>query len=197
MTAVTLDSPAPRRSGLPMLLLVVALLALPFVIAAGLYFVGWQPSRTANHGQLLNPPLPLPADGLRLPDGQKLATADLNGKWLLVLSGSGPCDASCARRIDEMRRIQVSLDKQMGRVRRVVLTDLASDPELAAALQRQPDLVLATAPDGWLPGAGSRTGYRLHIVDPQGKLILEYPEDAEAKGIRADLDRLLKFAWTG
>jgi hypothetical protein len=197
VTAVTLDSPAPRRSGLPMLLLVVGLLALPFVIAAGLYFVGWQPSRTGNHGQLLNPPRPLPADGLRLPDGQKLATADLNGKWLLVLSGSGPCDAGCARRIDEMRRIQVSLDKQMGRVRRVVLTDLASDPELVAARQRQPDLVLAAAPDGWLPGAGSRTGYRLHIVDPQGKLIMAYPEDAEAKGIRADLDRLLKFAWTG
>jgi hypothetical protein len=197
MTAATLAAPARRRSGLPMLLLVVALLALPFVIATGLYFVGWQPSRTGNHGQLLNPPLPLPAGGLRSPDGQELATADLNGKWLLLLSGSGPCASACALRIDEMRRIQVSLNKEMGRLRRVVLTDRASDPELAAARQRQPDLVLATAPDGWLPGAGSRTGYRLHIVDPQGRLIMNYPEDAEAKGIRADLDRLLKFAWTG
>ena len=39
-----------------MLLLVVSLLALPFVIAAGLYFVGWQPARTIHHGHLHSPP---------------------------------------------------------------------------------------------------------------------------------------------
>ena len=44
---MTITSP-PRRNGLPMLLLVVSLLALPFVIAAGLYFVGWQPARTVQ-----------------------------------------------------------------------------------------------------------------------------------------------------
>ena len=40
-------------------------------------------------------------------------------------------------------------------------------------------------------------GYRLHIVDPQGRLIMDYPVDVAAKGVRADLERLLKFAWTG
>jgi hypothetical protein len=186
MTAMTL-SPPPRRNGLPMLLLVVSLLALPFVIAAGLYFIGWQPARTTNHGHLHSPPPPLPPGGLRSADGQALPTAELGGKWLLVLSGSGPCDAACAARIDEMRRIQVSLNKEMARLRRVVLTDHAGDAELTAARQRQPDL----------PGSAPGAGYRLHVVDPQGRLIMDYPVDVAAKGVRADLDRLLKFAWTG
>ena len=196
MTAMTL-SPPPRRNGLPMLLLVVSLLALPFVIAAGLYFIGWQPARTTNHGHLHSPPPPLPPGGLRSADGQALPTAELGGKWLLVLSGSGPCDAACAARIDEMRRIQVSLNKEMARLRRVVLTDHAGDAELTAARQRQPDLVIAEVPGNWLPGSDPAAGYRLHVVDPQGRLIMDYPVDVAAKGVRADLDRLLKFAWTG
>lgn len=196
MTTAIRPSP-PLRNGSTMLALVVGLLALPFVIAGGLYLFGWQPARTANHGQLLNPPLPLPAGGLRAPDGQALATADLGGKWLLLLSGSGPCDADCAARIDEMRRIQVALNKDMGRLRRVVLSDQPSDAEFAAARQRQPDLLVATAPPRWLPGTAGKAGYRLHIIDPQGRLVMDYPANVAAKGVRADLERLLKFAWTG
>ncbi len=197
MNAAALQ-PTPRRSSsLPMLALVASLLALPFVIAGGLFVVGWQPARTANHGELLSPPLPLPASGLFGTDGQPLATAELHGKWLLVLSGSGPCTKECDVRIDEMRRIQVSLNKEMGRLRRVVLTDQPADPALASARQRQPDLLLARAPAGWLPGPPRPADYRLHVVDPQGKLIMDYPVDVAAKDVRFDLDRLLKFAWTG
>jgi cytochrome oxidase Cu insertion factor (SCO1/SenC/PrrC family) len=182
---------------MPMLALVVGLLALPFVIAGGLYFLGWQPSRTGNHGQIVSPPLPLPASGLKTPDGRPLATAELQDKWLLLLNGKGRCEAVCAQRIDEMRRIQVSLNKDMGRLRRVVLTDQPVDPAFTMAVQRQPDLVLAEAPVKWLPGSGVQAGYSLHIIDPRGNLIMTDPADVAAKNVRGDLERLLKFAWTG
>ena len=197
MTSSTLQAPVQKSSGLPMLALVIALLALPFVIAAGLYFFGWHPERTGNHGQLLNPPSPLPTSGLKTADGHPLATADLQGKWLLLLNGQGPCTAECVQRIDEMRRIQVSLNKEMGRLRRVVLSDRIGDPEFAGAVQRQPDLVLVTAPPKWLPGTDDGPGYRLHVVDPQGNLLMNYPVDIAARSVRSDLERLLKFAWTG
>ncbi len=81
-----------------MLLLVVSLLALPFVIAAGLYFVGWQPDRApATTGTCTARRWPCPPAGLRTADGQALPTGELGGKWLLVLSGSGPCDAAMRR----------------------------------------------------------------------------------------------------
>ena len=197
MTTATAQASPPPRNGPAMLALVVCLLALPFAIAGGLYLFGWQPVRTANHGQLLNPSLPLPASGLLTTDGQALATAELGDKWLLLLSGNGPCDADCTSQIDEMRRIQVALNKDMGRLRRVVLSDQMSDAEFSAARQRQPDLLVAAAPQNWLPGATGNTGYRLHIVDPQGRLVMDYPADAAAKDVRADLERLLKFAWNG
>jgi hypothetical protein len=197
MTSATFAASPRTNSGRPMLLLVVGLLALPFAIAGGLYFFGWQPAGTGNHGQLLNPAVPLPTAGLTTADGRPLATADLAGKWLLVLSGNGACATDCVQRIDEMRRIQVSLNKEMGRLRRVVLTDSVGDPELAAARQRQPDLIVAAAPPRWLPGSPDPSAYRLHIIDPQGNLVMDYPADAAAKGVRGDLERLLKFAWTG
>jgi cytochrome oxidase Cu insertion factor (SCO1/SenC/PrrC family) len=189
--------PSPQRNGVAMLVLVVALLALPFAIAGGLYLFGWQPARTANHGQLLDPPLPLPASGLLTPEGQPLASTDLGDKWLLLLSGEGPCDAACISRIDEMRRIQVSLNKDMGRLRRVVLSDQPNDPQINTLRQRQPDLLVAIVPPNWLPANNGSNGYRLHVVDPQGRLIMNYPAEVAAKAVRSDLERLLKFAWIG
>lgn len=202
MTTTTAPPPPISRpgSGLPMLALIVALLTLPFAIAGGLYLIGWHPERTGNHGTLLSPPQPLPESGLLSSEGQPLATAALHGKWLLILAGRGPCDAACRGRLDEMRRIQVSLNKEMGRLRRVVLTDTASDHTLTDFRQQQPDLVVAAAPSLWLPckdKPADGTGYRLYVADPQGQLIISYTPDVAGKAVRADLDRLLKFAWTG
>lgn len=174
----------PPGSGRAMLLLIVGLLALPFAIGGGLYVGGWQPARSTQHGQLLKPALPLPEPVLR-------STTESRGKWLLLLQVSGPCGAECAARLDEMRRIQVSLNKEMGRLCRVVVSDQADDPQLAAIRQAQPDLLLAAAP------AGGLAADPLLIADPHGRLIMSYPPTASAKGIRADLDRLLKFAWAG
>jgi len=192
MTTATL--PPPPRAGRRMLALVVSLLALPFAIAAGLYFGGWQPAHTLQHGVLLAPPMVLPASGLLKADGAALPTAELHGKWLLVLSLDDSCRQACLARIDEMRRIQVSLNKEMGRLRRVVLSEQAGDPALALAGRMQPDLLVLGAPSGWLT---SGAGHHLHIVDPQGRRVMEYPAEVNAREIRSDLERLLKFAWTG
>jgi len=192
MTAATL--PPPRRNGRLMLALVASLLALPFAIAAGLYFGGWKPARTIQHGQLFEPPLALPASGLLTGDGHPLPTADLHGKWLLILAVDGPCDQKCSQRIDEMRRIQVSLNKEMGRLRRVVLSNSAGDPALAAAGRQQPDLLILGAPAGWLAGGNNEP---LYIIDPLGRRVIAYPAEVSAREVRTDLDRLLKFAWTG
>ncbi|MBL8420441.1 MAG: hypothetical protein JNK92_07370 [Dechloromonas sp.] len=197
MTSVTLQDSPQKRNSLPMLMLVVSLMAMPVIIAAGLYFIGWQPERTGNQGHLVSPPQPLPASGLKTTDGSPLATGELHGKWLLLLSGNGQCVASCVQRLDEMRRIQVSLRRDMGRLRRVVLTDQVADPQFVATIGQQPDLALAVAPPRWLPNSADESGYLLHIIDPRGHLIMTYPADITAKGVQGDLERLLRYAWNG
>lgn len=179
--AATLHPPGRGRRTL---LLIVGVLCLPFIVGGALYVGGWQPTRTVHHGHLLTPLRPLPAEVLS-------ASAELRGKWLLLLAVRGPCAEPCAARVDELRRIHVALYKNMGRLRRVVVTDQPDDPQLAALRRSQPDLLVVAAPPGAL------TGDPLLLADPQGQLIMTYPADAAAQGVRADLERLLKFAWTG
>lgn len=194
MSVAALPSP---RNGRLMLALVASLLALPFLIAAGLYFGGWKPARSIEHGRLLAPPQPLPAAGLFRIDGQAVPSIELQGKWLLVMSLDGPCAEECATRIDEMRRIQVSLYKDMNRLRRVVLSPQPGALDLFVAGRRQPDLLVLGAPTGWLDAGPDKVPYRLHIVDPMGRRVIDYPPEVDARALRTDLERLLKFAWTG
>jgi hypothetical protein len=185
MSSQTLSPSPNQRQGRLMLALIVGLLALPFVIGAGLYFGGWQPPRISHHGHLLTPPRLLPEPLLR-------STGKNGEKWIFLLNVRGPCTDECTDRLDQMRRIQVSLNKDMGRLRRVVLTDQPADPNLATLSRAQPDLLVVVAEEDGL----GMSADPLFLADPQGRLIMSYPPDAAAKGVRADLERLLKFAWT-
>lgn len=185
MSSVALNLPNQRHGRL-MLALIVALLALPFALGAGLYFGGWHPTRTSHHGHLLTPPIQLPAPFPR-------STGKNAEKWKLVLHVRGPCAADCVSRLDEMRRIHVALYKNMGRLGRAVLTDQPDDPALLALRASQPDLLVLSAPSGAL----AEIADPVLLVDPQGQVIMTYPADASPQGMRADLDRLLKYAWTG
>jgi len=183
-TAVHHAPPVPPKGQLRLLVLVVALLALPFTVAAGLFYGGWQPERTANRGALVVPPLPLALDDLQ-------PTVDLQGRWLMTLVAGGDCANDCLQRVDELRRVQVSLYKEMNRVRRLVLVDEQPSAELSELARRQPDLLIARRPASW-----ARLN-AIHVLDPQGRLVLDYPTDAPARDIRSDLERLLKAGRNG
>lgn len=186
MNSIAIHPLPNQRQGRLMLALIVGLLALPFIIGAGLYFGGWHPSQIGQHGNLLNPPRHLPEQILR-------STGKNAEKWKLVLQVRGPCTAECTNRLDEMRRIHVALYKNMGRLSRAVLTDQLDDPALLALHASQPDLTVLTTQ----PGVLTEITDPVLLVDPQGLVIMTYPPDASPQGMRADLDRLLKYAWTG
>ena len=178
MNTLTLPQASSRK--LTPLLLILALFLLPIATAGGLYWLQWRPTQTANYGELLQPPQPLPAGTLR-------------GQWLLLLLGSAPCDAACRQQLQAMRQIQVALNKDMGRLRRLWVgpADAASRAEL---VHDYPDLILATPHGNALPASATP---RLYLIDPLGNLILRYPAPAEAQGVRRDLERLLKYSWVG
>lgn len=176
--------PSPPAGQLRLLLLVVALFALPFTVAAGLFYGGWQPERTANRGVLVVPPVALPLADLQ-------PAVDPQGRWLLVLAAGHDCPADCLRRIDELRRVQVSLYKEMNRVRRLVLVDNPFSAELAELARQQPDLLIARRPES----LGRLSA--IHVLDPQGRLVLDYATDTPPRDIRSDLERLLKAGRNG
>ncbi|NML25909.1 hypothetical protein [Zoogloea dura] len=178
------------------LFLVIALLALPFIVAASLYATGWRPAAAGNHGELLDPPRPLPA--LAGPHGEPLDKTSLEGHWNLVVAGPGPCDEACRHWIVATRQIHVALYKQMSRVQRTWLTDQAA-PDSAPLTALQPDLHAAVAGSSAARAAFDLDagGHRVYVVDPQGRIILRYPADAPPRDILKDMERLLRYAWAG
>ncbi len=197
MTAAD-SKPAQPGSGKRTILLILALFVLPVLIAAGLYVFRWQPSGTMNHGELLKPSFALP-DGLTGTDGKPLPAEELRGKWLLLLTGTGPCDDACGKALQQMRSVHIALNKERNRIRRAWINPAAgADPALPELRRTLPDLLVAQ-PTGaaWTTAFGAAPGHRLYLADPMGNVILRYPDKADPPGVRKDLERLLKYSWIG
>lgn len=178
------------------LLLILALLILPFIIGGGLYAWGWRPAKASSHGELLTPPRELPP--LVDATGKPLDKTAFSDHWSLVVAGAGPCEAACKRWIVATRQIHVALYKQMSRVQRSWLTD-QSAPDAAALLALQPDLhtLVATGSMARRSFDLDAAGHRVYVLDPTGRIILRYAPDADPRGILKDMERLLRYAWAG
>lgn len=189
-----MNAPAAARPGLTpgrrALLLTLAIFLMPILIGGGLHLAGWRPDTTANYGELI-PPRALPLSAL----GNDVMT-QAQGKWLLLIAGGDACAAACVALIEQTRAIQVSLNRDMGRLRRIVLV-ASPTPELAELRTRQPDLLVANPAADWRDGPTTGGRPRLFVVDPAGNLMMQYAPGADPKGVRADLERLLKYSWIG
>lgn len=190
-----------RRAGRRNVALLAALFFTPAVAAAWLYFASaWRPAARAQHGELLEPPRPLPEIALTLPDGGGAPPGALRGYWHLVYLGDGPCDADCVRSLAELAAVRLALNQDAGRVRRVLLH--AGDccaPDLAVRAGTDLIVLGAAGPDGAaflalfprLPGGG------IYVVDPLGNLILRYAAADASPGLLKDLKRLLRLSRVG
>lgn len=194
---------SPPQSGHRMLALIVALFLLPFMIASGLFALGWGPGGH-SHGELASDAAvlaaPLPLAGLQ-PVGDSPLPDSLAGRWTLVLLSRGACDALCETRLAALRRVQVATYKNMPRVRRLWVAPAGEAQAAAGRLLAQwPDLVAASPRSpAWmaqLPEPGGPS-HRVLLLDPAGRPVLRYPEPFDARGMLRDLERLLKYSWIG
>lgn len=190
-----------RRSGRLTLLALAAVFVLPFVVGSGLFWSGWRPAQFGHHGALVTPARALPESGLRQIDGRALPTAELRGKWLLVVPIGAVCAAACRENLEKMQQTQLALGKEQNRVRRVLLSNRVSSPAaplLTDLQQRFPGLVVAQVEESaaaeWRTAMNGDGGV-IHVVDPLGMVMMRYPEGQGARGVLKDLERLLKYSW--
>ena len=120
----------------------------------------------------------------------------------------GVCRDACERRLHELRQLHAGLNKDIERVRRILLVvDPEGDGGLAALGDTFPDLVLAKgegeALATWLQqfavaqdAAPERSG-RVFLIDPLGNLMMFYSPNSPARGILKDTRRLLKLSQIG
>ena len=184
-------------------MLLAALFFLPFAIGSGLFWLDWRPEIYGNHGELLQPPRTLPANGLYRVDGSPLPTPELLGKWLLVLPVKGSCNATCQINLQQMLQVHVALNKEQSRLQRVLIvgdvSDTANEPTMVALQRLFPGLLVAAvhanvAGEAW-QGALMDRGQDVFIVDPLGNVMMRYADPSDMRGVLKDLLRLLKYSW--
>lgn len=184
------SSAAQTRRGRSALVGLAALFFLPLAGAFWLYYAGgWRPAGSTNNGELIMPARPLPA------------AETLRGKWTLVYVGDGACAADCRQALWTMRQTRLLLAEDMDRVQRVFLaeTGCCDRPFLG---REHPGLRVVTPDDpaakAWLgefPRASGREF--LYIVDPLGNLMMRFDLAQDPKGLKSDLEKLLKLSHIG
>lgn len=190
------------------ILLLAALFALPVVVAYALYFSGWRPAATGNHGELMQPPRPIADAALIRLDGKSMHFRELNGKWTLLAFSAAECLKPCERNLYNMRQVIAAQGEKAGRVQSaLVVTDLKALDLLRYTVRDYPGLYVIIGPPEavanlarrfTLPvGSPLENPDRIYLVDPLGNFMMSYPAGADPNGIRKDLSRLLRVSRIG
>lgn len=190
------------------ILLLAALFTLPVIVAYALYFSGWRPAATGNHGELVQPVHPIADAALTRLDGGSMRFRELHGKWTLLTFSTAECLKPCERNLHNMRQVIAAQGDKAGRVQSVlVVTDLKALDLLRYAVKDYPGMrVIVGPPEAvaglarqfTLPAGGPLDNLnRIYVVDPLGNFMMSYPADADPNGIRKDLARLLRASRIG
>ena len=185
----------------------VYLLALAFiapVVASYFAYYVVQPAGRTNYGTLIDPQRPVPKIAAVSLDGTPFDLRSLKGKWVFVMTDGAACDAFCESKLLHMRQQRTMTGKEMEGIERVwFVTDKDSvSPRLIAdyagthIVRADEDalkqfLSMPTSDDANLRD-------HIWVIDPFGNLMLRWPKNADPKGTKGDMDRLLNAAslWT-
>lgn len=189
MTTPHSDRPDRQRRGRLQLLLLVAVFVVPILLAMLLNAGGWVPAPARQHGELLQPPLDLRGETLTLADGGTYAWNPEARLWRVVALPPSPCDDACARVAADVDKVWRLLGHNADRLDVLWAGPWPDDVQRPATLhllRPGPALRDRLAPEG---GEGTT----LHVIDPNGFVVLRYPAGFDAAGLHADLKRLVKL----
>ena len=192
------------KSGLILIGILVALFALPEIIAVTLRIIEWRPESSSNKGDLVVPARPISDVKLKTIDGEVLTIASLKGKWVMVYFSNSDCDDPCKQNVYAMRQVQTALGKEKGRVQRLlVLSGKSTIDTLKAKIKDYAGMytvvdqenIEALTQQFLLNNASSVATDRIYLIDPLGNLMMTYKDDP--RGILKDLIHLMKISWSG
>lgn len=173
-------------------LLMIAVFALPIILAKFALDGEWLATGVTNKGQLLNNELTLAKLGLD--------KSEFNEQWLMLYNLPSQCSLDCQKTLETVHNTYVALGKEMPRVSPVALyqNNLSSEQlEQIATSQWQ----LMAMPDNAKEILDSS---QILIVDPLGNVFMshEIPESSAelprfGKQILADMKKLLKYSKVG
>lgn len=180
-----------KRQSRRMMLLLTILFVLPLAVAFLMWGMGWRPSGSSNHGQLLEPFRQLPQ-----------FTESLRGKWALAYVGDGACNEDCRQALVFARQTRLSLAQDTARVNWVLLaTEHCCDRAYLDAEHH--GIQVLDASDAGKRAAllavlpATELAHSLFVIDPLGNIVLRYDVRESPRGLLDDMKKLLKLSHIG
>ena len=196
----TQNSQNAKLSGRKILLILAVVFLLPFTTAALLHLLDLKPEGK-SYGDLIQPPKNLQFPLLKDVQGESFTSQQWLKKWSIVIVDSTHCAAPCQAKVQLLKQVHTSLNKEIKRVQRVLLVPIDADAKALSDLQKKyPDLIILAGADAETVKFAAEfniTGGQVYLVDPLGNLMMSYSEKMDPKGLRSDLTRLLKNSWAG
>jgi len=198
------NSEAIKKSNRQNLLLVIAVFALPVVVATLMYVTGWKPSATGNHGDLIQPARFIEEISMQSIDAKAVKFSELHGKWTMVYFDTPTCPEECVKQLYNMRQTHIAQGKDQERIQRLfILTDAQAVDTLKPKLTDYPDMLVWTGEksvlsrlkqDFGIEGTKPSEQRYIYLLDPMGNLMMRYASGSDPAGMRKDLVRLLKYS---
>lgn len=184
-------SPSQRRRGRLQLILILAVVIGPMMLASAMYqWRFWVPETRSYHGELI-------ATGQTRAD---LGVADADEeRWQLLVTVPSVCDAACKELVFLARQVHIGLNRDVSRAAHgIAIAQPLTDAYDAQLRSEYPQLArYALQLEAYAKTAGSAEGAQLWIVDPRGNLVLRYDATSKGKSILNDLRHLLKISQIG
>ncbi|MGY4814381.1 hypothetical protein ACVNP3_00330 [Pseudomonas chlororaphis subsp. piscium] len=184
------QAPHNRRRGRWQLLLIVAMVIGPMILATGMYKLQfWVPESRSYHGELIG-------------NGQSRADIGVQAdetRWQILVTAPKDCAVDCQQLVYLARQIQISLGRDASRASHALAAAQPLDTDYQAKLQREYPQLQRYPLDlpTFTKGAGDQGAPLLWIVDPHGNLVLRYDARVKGKDLLNDLRHLLKLSNIG
>lgn len=189
MNSETGFDPALRRRNRIMLVALAAIFLLPFVAATLLHLSGWSPQETRNHGELLEPPVPLSDLELRQADGSIYQWAPQERRWQIAVLPPADCTTTCVELIAGLDKVWRLQGRRADRLQVLWFGEVPQDAVLFRNfIPMRPDPALAQR----MPGLAASGAPPVYLYDPAGFLVMRYAPGFDLADLRADIAQLLK-----
>ena len=194
-----------QKKGRLFLIAMVVFFAAPLFLVIAMYRFDWHP-KGKSYGDLIEPVVPIKLTeafkDVKTTDTTVLSKLLWHDKWSAVILADN-CEAVCQARLHDARQIHASLEKDMNRLQRILITN---QQDLSDLQKQYPDLIILNQPSADVAalakqfdvnGVSAYTSERVYMVDPLGNLMLSYSNQVKPVDMRKDWVRLLKYSWAG
>ena len=199
------DNRTAKKRGQWQALLLMLIVALPMLLAYGIYHTGvGMPGGTVNKGELVSPPQAIGQFAPRLADGTLWSLDDEPKHWRYVLVGTGACDSQCMANLYLTRQVHIRLNEKAARVERIyLLLDDALSPELAQHIAADHPRLRVMHADPAAFNAAMRAANiedpvaagRYFLMDQEGFLMMSYGAENSGNELLKDIKKMLKATY--